>query len=89
MFSMIQLLAEPLLISLSVGTAICGVIAVVSPKTFVSISNASSRSVNTDVLLAWLEHRMDLDQFVLRQARFFGLVIVAVMLYVGSQYLYA
>ncbi len=63
-----------------VGTVLCGVVAVLSPRTFEAIARYARRGVDTKRCLAWLDKEVDVDEFVLRHARLFGLVTVAAIL---------
>jgi len=63
-----------------VGSVLCGLIAVISPRTFGAIARAASRRVDTQRWLAWLDKEIDIDRYVLKHARLFGFVTLACIL---------
>lgn len=70
----------PIAAAAVVGTGLCGVVAILSPRTFEAIARFSRRRIDTKRCLAWLDKEVDVDSYVLRHARLFGLVTIAAIL---------
>jgi len=70
----------PAIAAALVGTGLCGLIAVVSPKTFSVISAFGRRRIETNRWLAWLDKEVYVDEYFLRHARLFGLVTIVATL---------
>jgi len=54
-----------------------GLLAILSPRHFAAVSQASSRWVDTRPFWEMLDKRVNVDQVALRYCRFFGLLVVA------------
>lgn len=62
-----------------------GLIAIVSPRRFASVSRGGGRWIDTSRLVEQMDRRIDLDHLAIRHSRLFGLAIVtavAVLAYV-------
>jgi hypothetical protein len=73
----------PLAAAAVVGTVLCGVVAVLSPRTFEAMARFARRGFEVSRCLAWLDKEVDVDKYVLRHARLFGLVTIAAILCVA------
>jgi len=74
-------LIVPLVATAAVGAGLCGIVAILSPRTFRSIATFARRGIDTSRWLAWLDKSVDVDKFILRHARIFGLVTLAGILF--------
>jgi hypothetical protein len=63
-----------------VGVGLCGVVAVVSPRTFSAMSKFARRRIETNRWFAWLDKEVDVDEYFLRHTRLFGLLMIAATL---------
>ena len=64
-----------------------GLLAVLSPKSFERVSTCGSQWVHTEKLLAVLDRQYDVDGFVLRHCRLFGLLVLAAVAFLAYFYL--
>ena len=53
-----------------------GVLAIVSPRRFSALSNRGSQWVDTNQILAHLDKRIEVDQFILPHARLLGVAVI-------------
>lgn len=81
------MIVVPIAAAAVVGTLLCGVVAILSPRTFGAMARFAGRRVDTKKCLAWLDKEVDVDKFVLRHARLFGLVTISVALCVAWLFL--
>jgi hypothetical protein len=69
--------------------SVVAVVAIVSPRSFSILTNHSSTWVDTNKLLSALDHRVDIDKYVLPFSRILGvsvLVAVAILAFVYWNY---
>ena len=64
-------------------SAICGVIAMASPKRFRAIAVYSAQWIDTEGIGKWLDRRIDIDCYVLRHPRAFGAIATLSALYLA------
>jgi len=63
--------------------AFVGLLAIVSPSKFSALSSRGSRWVDTSKVLAQLDRRVDVDQYILPYARFLGVAVLASVAFLG------
>jgi hypothetical protein len=64
-------------------SAICGAIAMASPKRFRAIADYSARWIETEGISKWLDRRIDADGHVLRHPRAFGAIATLSAIYLA------
>ena len=64
-------------------SAICGAIAMASPKRFRALAAYSARWIDTEGIGKWLDRRIDVDGYVLRHPRAFGAIATLSALYLA------
>ena len=64
-------------------SAICGAIAMASPKRFRALAVYSARWIETEGLSKWLDRRIDVDGYVLRHPRAFGAIATLSAIYLA------
>ena len=78
---------RPVLLTLLVFTAICGLIAVLSPRWFSRLASLGSQWVDSQRYVRWLDARIDIDHVVLRHARAFGICVLAALFFATVQWI--
>ncbi|MFI4875188.1 MAG: hypothetical protein ACIALR_07620 [Blastopirellula sp. JB062] len=58
-------------------------VAVVCPACFEQLASISGNWIDTDRWWAILDHRIDIDQYVLMRPRLFGSIVIAASIYLG------
>jgi hypothetical protein len=76
----IQAVVTPIVAAALAGTGSCGLVAVVSPKTFSGIAAFASRRIETSQWFEWFDKEFDIDEYILRHTRLFGLFTIATVL---------
>lgn len=64
-------------------SAVCGAIAMASPKKFRAPAVCSARWIKTEGLSKWLDRRVDVDGYVLRHPRAFGAIATISAIYLA------
>jgi len=64
-------------------SAICGAIAMASPKRFQALAVYSARWIDTEGIGKWLDRRIDVDDYVLRHPRAFGAIATLSAVYLA------
>ena len=64
-----------------VGAGLCGIVAAISPRTFAAIAALARRRVESQRWLAWLDREVDIDRYILKHSRLFGLSTLALILF--------
>lgn len=62
------------------GAGFCGIVAIVSPRTFETMATFACRKFDTKRCLAWLDREVNIDKYVFQHARLFGLLTIAAIL---------
>lgn len=68
--------------------AVCGLIAIASPKSFTLLSRCSNQWVDTSKLAAVLDKRIDIDRYVLPFSRALGVAVILALVLVSWLYLH-
>ncbi len=62
------------------GAGFCAIVAILSPRTFETMATFAGRKFDTKRCLAWLDREVNIDKYVVRHARLFGLLTIAAIL---------
>ncbi len=65
------------------SVVIIGLLAVVSPGHFAKLAQGSGKWIDTDALRQRVEKPIDIDTFILRNSRAFGVIVVAAACVLG------
>jgi hypothetical protein len=67
--------------------ALSGLLALVHPRWFKSVAAQGSQWIDSARLLAWFNHRYDIDGYVLPYTRLFGVLVIASIAILASRWL--
>ena len=68
------------------SVAVLGLVALVSPERFALLARGSSKWIDTEGIRERVERPIDIDQFVFRNSRVFGVLVVAAAGVLGYVY---
>lgn len=68
---------EPVFLTVLVISGLLGLLALVSPRIFARLSTSASQWVDAGRALAFLDRRIDIDEYILPRSRLLGAAVVA------------
>jgi hypothetical protein len=71
---LVEVLKVPVLWTAIILCAGCGVLGVLSPKLLATINGISTKWVDTNWLFSYMDKKIDVDRFMVKHARLFGLL---------------
>lgn len=78
---------RPVLLAMLVFAAGCGLLAVFSPRWFARLAGIGGQWVDSQRYVKWLDARFDIDGFVLRHARAFGICVLSALIFLTVQWI--
>ena len=78
---------RPIWLTMLVFAAACGLLAVCSPRWFAKLAGIGSQWVDSQRYVKWLDARFDIDGFVLRHARAFGICVLSALMFLTVQWI--
>jgi hypothetical protein len=78
---------RPILLATLAFAAGCGLLAVFSPRWFGKLAHMGGQWVDSQRYVKWLDARFDIDRFVLRHARAFGVCVLSAVIFLAVQWI--
>jgi hypothetical protein len=78
---------RPILLAVLIFAAACGLLAIFSPRTFARLAGMGGQWVDSQRFVKWLDARFDIDGFVLRHARAFGVCVLSALAFLTVQWI--